>query len=396
MRLDNNSWALVYTKRDFDNANTLTEWMGKAAGGFGISIGEPQWVEVASNKPADYISGIKSDINPANTKIVVVIISRADEKKTIKAFLDKGGVPSQFILASKLFPKPKLGVFSNFVKQMNAKIKQDLYRINLPAFKNTMLLGVDVIMNGRNKLVGCCATVTNTLTQCLTKLYKQTPPEFTAQEKMELKGKFLRDEQENRVTRERAEIIKKFVCDAMTQYRKNTGALPEQIVMYRDGMGGPTLTQKVSEYEVKLITDLLENTTQGYKPKILYCLVDRNIQHRLFAGQGAALLNPCNGTVVDTALVENQGDTLYDFYLIPHKATVATAQPVLYKAVYNTTQMTKDQFETSTYHLCYNYFNFAGPIKVPMVCMYAHKIAAYAQENKCMPNDGLATFLHFL
>jgi aubergine-like protein len=195
---------------------------------------------------------------------------------------------------------------------------------------------------------------------------------------------------------DRTEIVKKFVCDAITMYRANNGALPQQIVIYRDGMGGPTLTKCVQEYEVKAITELLENTTPGYKPKIMYCLVDRNIQHRLFASSGQEKLNPGPGTIVDTSLVEQQGDNIFDFYLIPHKATVATAQPVLYRSVYNTTSMTKDQFETSTYHLCYNYFNFAGPIKVPMVCMYAHKIAAYAQENKNLPNENLATFLHFL
>jgi aubergine-like protein len=107
-------------------------------------------------------------------------------------------------------------------------------------------------------------------------------------------------------------------------------------------------------------------------------------------------LNPGNGTVVDTAVVEVQGDQIFDFYLIPHKATVATAQPVLFKSVYNTTGINKEQFETSTYHLCYNYFNFAGPIKVPMVCMYAHKICTYAQENKCIPSTGLSSYLHFL
>jgi len=47
-------------------------------------------------------------------------------------------------------------------------------------------------------------------------------------------------------------------------------------------MGGPSMTSKVQQLEVKVITDLLENTAPGYKPKILYCLVDRNIQHRLF------------------------------------------------------------------------------------------------------------------
>ncbi len=85
------------------------------------------------------------------------------------------------------------------------------------------------------------------------------------------------------------------------------------------------MTLKVQDHEVKVITDLLENTAQGYKPKILYCLVDRAIQHRLFYRLNGACLNPGPGTVVDTALVENQGDHKFDFYLVPHKATVATA-----------------------------------------------------------------------
>lgn len=107
-------------------------------------------------------------------------------------------------------------------------------------------------------------------------------------------------------------------------------------------------------------------------------------------------MNPSPGTVLDSALVENQGDLTYDFFMIPHKATVATAQPVHYKVVYNTSNLTKDQFELSTYHLCYNYVNFSGPIKVPSACMYAKKIADYSAENVVKPNERLAFNLHFL
>lgn len=128
------------------------------------------------------IAALKSDINPKNIKIVVVILGKPADKKDIKQVLDKGGVPSQFITVSKLY-NPKMSVISNILKQMNAKLKQDLYRVNLPCFKDTMLIGFDVIMNGANKLVGCCATITPHLTQCLTKLYKQKPPKFTEEEK---------------------------------------------------------------------------------------------------------------------------------------------------------------------------------------------------------------------
>lgn len=86
----------------------------------------------------------------------------------------------------------------------------------------------------------------------------------------------------------------------------------------------------------------------------------------------------------------------FDFFLIPHKATVATALPVHYKVVHNTTGFKKTDLETLTYHLCYNYFNFAGSIKVPAACMYAHKVANYAHDIDVLPNEKLADFLHYL
>ena len=157
-----------------------------------------------------------------------------------------------------------------------------------------------------------------------------------------------------------------------------TKQLPEQIVIYRDGMGGPSMTAKVQSFEVKVITDMLENTTQGYKPKIIYCLIERNNNQRFFTKKDRECLNPGPGTVVDTDIVEYQGDFLYDFYLISHVVTVGTVKPVLYRVAYNTSTLSKNDFETGTYHLCHGYYNYAGAIKVPMVCMYARKICTYA------------------
>jgi hypothetical protein len=96
--------------------------------------------------------------------IVCVVIFKPEIKKGVKSFLDKGGVVSQFITAKKLNDNLSLGVFSNLLKQINAKLKKDLYRVNLPHFKNSMVIGVDLIMNGSSKLIGCCATSSQTLT----------------------------------------------------------------------------------------------------------------------------------------------------------------------------------------------------------------------------------------
>ncbi len=80
--------------------------------------------------------------------IVCVIVFKPDIKKSIKSFLDKGGIVSQFITAKKLSFRLSLGVISNLLKQINAKLNKDLYRVNLPHFKNSMVIGIDLIMNG--------------------------------------------------------------------------------------------------------------------------------------------------------------------------------------------------------------------------------------------------------
>ena len=66
--------------------------------------------------------------------------------------------------------------------------------------------------------------------------------------------------------------------------------------------------------------------------------------------------------------------------MIANRGTIGTSAPVHYFVVANKTKMTKDQVETFTYHLCYNYFNYAGSIKVPSAVMYAKKLANYAYE----------------
>ena len=136
--------------------------------------------------------------------------------------------------------------------------------------------------------------------------------------------------------------------------------------------------------------------SNNYKPKIIYTLVDKRINSRFTEKRNNDYENPAPGTVVDRGLVEYQdAKGGFDFYMIAHRATIATALPVHYYVVKNTTTLTKEQIEQFTYHLCYNYFNFMGSIKVPAAVMYAHKIANYAQDI-AIPSDGLALNLHYI
>jgi hypothetical protein len=55
--------------------------MRKAAGGFGIRVDEPQYVEVKTTKATDVMNGIKKDINAKTCKIIVVLLFDPKEKK---------------------------------------------------------------------------------------------------------------------------------------------------------------------------------------------------------------------------------------------------------------------------------------------------------------------------
>ena len=82
----------------------------------------------------------------------------------------------------------------------------------------------------------------------------------------------------------------------------------------------------------------------------------------------------------------------------------ASARPVHYEVMINSTSMTRDQIIEMTYHQCYNYYGFGGPIKTPATAFYAQKIAKYAVDNYIVEKDKkleyvspkLINNLHFL
>ena len=124
--------------------------------------------------------------------------------------------------------------------------------------------------------------------------------------------------------------------------------------------------------------------------------MNQKLNQRFFVKSNGAFINAGAGTVIDSQLVKTQGENEYDFYMVPHSATVATAMPVQFSVKYNDSAFDKEAFETLTYHLCYNYFNFGGGIKVPNVVKYAEKAANYASDIKGKPNGGMAGNLHYL
>lgn len=67
----------------------------KASGAFGITVEDPQWVEVHDTRnEKNIIEEIKYAVKSENTEIVVVILGNKAHKPNIKKLLDSMGIPS--------------------------------------------------------------------------------------------------------------------------------------------------------------------------------------------------------------------------------------------------------------------------------------------------------------
>lgn len=270
-----------------------------------------------------------------------------------------------------------------------------------------MVIGVDVVNMGANSVVGMTASYNQSLTQFFN--------EVTLQDLHKGKKDISKREQEELICQERQEILAGFVKRAIEAYQKqNKGQKPQLIAFYRDGVGGPTSEEFVIQNEGPSgpLQNAIRSIADGYNPKILYTLVYKRISTRLLEEfDASAVVNPGKGTMVDKSIVDSNDvastdvNKNFDFYMIANdNPKTATALPVHYKIIMNSSGMNKREIEEFTYQQCYQYFGFGGPIKVPAAVKYAEKLAQYAFDTKSSnrkedfrpPNPHLNYQLHFL
>lgn len=153
---------------------------------------------------------------------------------------------------------------------------------------------------------------------------------------------------------------------------------------------------------MKAISSFVPN----YNPEILYVLLDKNSGMRFLEqyDNKGMIVNPGPGTVVNQAVVTSDGDQEFEFYMVSNNnPSTATALPVQYQVVFNTSDLSKSSIEEFTYHQAYGYYGFTGPVKTPASVKYAEKLANYAKlagfkgkNANDVPNPALANYLHFL
>ena len=187
--------------------------------------------------------------------------------------------------------------------------------------------------------------------------------------------------------------VRDYFMQAFEVYRRqNNGGFPEQIVIYRDGVGD-SMRRKVIDTELVGLRTAIEKCLKDgdVEPTITLVIVNKRVRQRFFfqSGQGH-LSNPHCGTYVDYGFVEDQNDKegVFDFFLMPHNVTQGSVKPThFYVAENNSEILNKEVILNFTYALCFSYFNSADSIKIPAPCMLADRLAIYRHEIGNIPCD---------
>ena len=172
------------------------------------------------------------------------------------------------------------------------------------------------------------------------------------------------------------------LTNSLKQFYNNRKFLPLYIFIYRSG-SSEREKELILEMEVKQIVDLLSGTNsdflKDYKPKLCFIIVNKKIELKFFENNNnSGFDNPRGGTVIDTTVVN---PNIYEFYIQPQYVNMGTATPTNFHVIYDNTKVPCEYLQELTYQLCFYYFNWNGPIRIPAPLKYAEVCNKFATAN---------------
>jgi aubergine-like protein len=405
-------WGCVYLKNDERSAQQICATMKKLAGQQAAALGTCEAVcipDIAAKDSKQWQVAIQK-VQAKSPKFILFMVPNADSfiYSVVKnACSVLSSTVSQCMNPANIAKNPKMlnPICGNTLKQILAKLGYHNWRVNIgqhlpPTDRTTtMFVGVDVSHDkllkgvygpsrGRRSTVGFVASRNPTFHSFNTYISYQDPDtEFITESQRLMKS-------------------------ALQDYHKENKAFPTSVIIYRDGVGDSQLTTFVRS-EIALYQETF--AALNIQPKLTVIVVQKRVNLRLFTAcpvnarqaqkcpvearcQGRDKYHsPMAGTIVDNDITSQM---LSDFYLVPSIAPPgATARPTRFVVVRDDVGFTNnaDALQLMTNQMCYMYFNWPGPIRVPACVMYAHK-AAYLFGKHVTGNmhAGLTSNLFYL
>ncbi|WRT64769.1 uncharacterized protein IL334_001703 [Kwoniella shivajii] len=179
--------------------------------------------------------------------------------------------------------------------------------------------------------------------------------------------------------KEMVDDLKAMMKSHIELFEKRTGAKPQKILMFRDGVSEGQYGQCATTERDQILAACREMDPK-YRPKITFTICAKRHHMRFFAVDDTTRDRTGNlppGTCVDTAVTH---PFAFDFYLQAHAGLQGTARPTHYVVVVDENAFSADKMQDLCNSLCYSYARTAKAVSLIPVCYYADIIAGKARD----------------
>lgn len=143
--------------------------------------------------------------------------------------------------------------------------------------------------------------------------------------------------------------------EAIKKYYDLNKALPDRVVIYRDGVGEGQI-EHVYEYEVGQIKKVFSDLgPSAANIKLAFIIVTKRINARFFEKINNHYENPQPGTIVDNTVTRRER---YDFFLISQSVRQGTVAPTMYNIIEDTTTWQPKHHQMLAYKMTHLYYNW--------------------------------------
>ena len=350
------NWVVLVTEQDSEHADRLIKTLISKAGQIGLKLAPPSLAIYNPKSIEQIITNIVS--RPVQLILVLVVTSYTkkvyNDTKSVCAL--RHGIPTQCLKSSNLSnPKKFDSIMSKIVIQMAVKTGSFAWSCPSPIAslpQATMVVGIDVFHDTvlrAKSVLGFVASI---------------HPNFTSY--------YNTTRVHERSGQEIAGHVGECMFEALRAFYEATKKrfYPEVIVVFRDGVANSQI-KAAQDTEVTSIKTIISMNIPNYHPKLVYVIVNKKTNAKLFINGPNGYENPRPGTLINSMIVpEDQS-----FYLVSHFVKTGMSSPTLYRIIDNDGGLDLFVIARLAFKLCYMYYNWTGGIKVPAPTMMAHKLA---------------------
>ncbi|KAL7051545.1 hypothetical protein ACKWTF_004499 [Chironomus riparius] len=350
-------WIFMFPQSLEKQSEAFLEKFMKAGGKLGMQISKPKKVLLPNDRPDAYVDKIQTYLErDCGFLLIVVPNIRAERYRMIKQTSLNSRfkpTPTQVITLKVMDSKAGLSVATNVAIQVNCKLGGIPWSIDIP-ISGLLTIGFSITNDTQDKKLAYGAMVASMNPG-------KSNGTFFSCVNMHSKGSNCSD------------YFGVNIIKMIMRYKNTYQALPERVIIYRDGVGEGQIQyvvgQELNDVNSKL--DMIYSKC-GSKPQVAFIIINKRINTRIFSKQRDSYDNPLPGTVVDDVITLPER---YDFYLISQSVKQGTVAPTSYNIIYDTSCLKPKEMQLLSYKLCHLYYNWSGTTRVPSVVQYAQKLA---------------------